>query len=40
VVAVTNRIVTSSPLSLKSSAIGAICAVAIRPDAATMTNMT
>ena len=35
----TNRTVTSRSASLKSTAIGAICAVAIRPEPATSTNM-
>ena len=39
VVAVKNRMVTSRSASLKSAAMGAICAVAIRPDAETNTNM-
>ena len=37
VVAVMNRITTSWSASLKSLAIGAICAVAINPLAATIT---
>ena len=40
VVAVTKRIVTSWSASLKSAAIGAICAVAISPELATRINMT
>ena len=40
VVAVIKRMVTSWPASLKSRAIGAICAVAISPEPATRTNMT
>jgi hypothetical protein len=39
VVAVKNRMVTSWSASLKSAAMGAICAVAMRPDAETMTNI-
>ena len=39
VVAVTKNTFTPWSASPKSLAMGAICAVAIRPDAATMTNM-